>query len=313
MASPSVCLLGLGAMGCQMVRRLREQGHNMAVWNRTESKAVALAAEEFTGPCISSSTAAGAVSACTDSAIVILIVTSTANVLEVLRQDGMGAALRGRTLMNITSGNPDDGRAVAKVVEEVAGGECKFIDGAFSGNPTKARSGKGQLFLSSKDPAIVEDARQVLSDLGSVTSCGGVGASRAVDYAVVDLFFANLVSFMSNAAALEKEGADMKLCFGEIKKRLETVPAVLELYHERMKSRKEEDYDSNVTVSLATSQSYWESRLPYNNANGIPSDLANLMVDLLEKASGPEKEHAEKDVSRLQESVRYGAGSSSSS
>eukprot|EP00929_Paragymnodinium_shiwhaense_P122676 TRINITY_DN95636_c0_g1_i1.p1 TRINITY_DN95636_c0_g1~~TRINITY_DN95636_c0_g1_i1.p1 ORF type:complete len:322 (+),score=44.37 TRINITY_DN95636_c0_g1_i1:146-1111(+) len=306
MPLPRVCVLGLGSMGRAMTRRLREQGHNVAVWNRSESKALSLAGEVSRGSCISAPTPAGAISSCSDSAVALLVLTSTANVLDVLRYDGIGKALQGRTLVNLTSGNPDDGRQVAKAVEEVAGNGCKFVDGAYCGNPTKARSGSGQLFLSSHCESVVEEASSALSDLGSVAYCGAIGSSRALDYAVVDLFFANLLSFMSNAAALEKEGVDMKQCLAEMKKRLDTVPGVLELYHERMKSRQEDAYARDVTVSLSTSKNYWASRLPYNDTNGIPSDFANLYVELLQKASGSAGQFSESDLSRLQEAVRYG-------
>ena len=116
-----------------------------------------------------------------------------------------------------------------------------------------------------------------------VTYCGGVGASRAFDYAVVDLFFVNTLSFMSNAASLEREGVEMEALFPAIAKRLGTVSGVLQMYHERMKVRDEDAYARNITCDLNTARSYWASRLPYNNAHGIPSHLANVFVELLDE------------------------------
>merc|ERR1712224_270399 len=143
------------------------------------------------GPCIAAATSAAAVSACTDSAMVILIVSDAAATLSVLRDEGLGKTLQGRTLINLTSGNPDEGRAIAEVVAEVVSRKAVFIDGAYCENPTKARAGAGQLFLSSEQPDAVEGVRRLLERIGSVAFCGGIGASRALDYAVVDLFFAN--------------------------------------------------------------------------------------------------------------------------
>eukprot|EP00928_Gymnodinium_smaydae_P032022 TRINITY_DN23311_c0_g1_i1.p1 TRINITY_DN23311_c0_g1~~TRINITY_DN23311_c0_g1_i1.p1 ORF type:complete len:332 (+),score=62.95 TRINITY_DN23311_c0_g1_i1:55-1050(+) len=307
MASQRVaCVLGIGGMGAAMSRRLLECGYRLQVWNRSQSKAAALAAEAGADKCSVSSSPAEAIRA-SKPAPVLVVLTDVASVISMLRGNDVGASLRGRTLVNLASANPDEGREVSKVANEVTGGDVAFIDGAYCGNPTKARTGTGQLFLSAATAGALEPAKPLLEQLGSVTMCGNVGSSRALDYAVVDLFFANLLSFLSNKEALDREGVDIQQAIREIKKRLDTVPAVLEMYNARLASRSDEDYNANVTVSLGTARNYWASRLPYCEARGIPTHLTDLFLDLLDEASGgPAGPHVEADISRLQECVRYG-------
>jgi len=305
-ALPTVSVLGLGSMGSSIALRLRDQGHSITVWNRSRAKADAVATYDGVGQARVALTPAEAISSCAPNAIIILIVTDIKTTKNILFSEGVGDALQGRTLVNLASGNPDEGRDVAAVVAEVSRGKAAYIDGAYSGNPSKARAGQGQLFLSSEKRETVERA-SVMTGLAEVTYCGGIGASRAFDYAVVDLFFANTLSFMSNAAALQNEEVEMQPLFKAIAARLATVPAVLELYSERMKSRSEQDYIKDTTCTLNAARSYWASRLPYNKVHGIPSHLTNLFVDLLDDASGGrEGEHSAADLSRLQEVVRYG-------
>merc|ERR1711976_1022197 len=95
-----------------------------------------------------------------------------------------------------------------------------------------------------------------------------------------------LLSFMSNAASLEKEGVDIKQVAEEAQKRLATVPGAIEMCSKKMESRKEEDYLTNTTVTLDTARSYWVSRLPYNKAHGIPSRFTEFFVGLLDEAAG---------------------------
>ena len=45
MAQPKIAVLGLGKMGAAAVRRLVALNYEVAVWNRTEAKGQALAAE----------------------------------------------------------------------------------------------------------------------------------------------------------------------------------------------------------------------------------------------------------------------------
>lgn len=299
-----------------MARRLRDSNVSVSVWNRSLAKASELAAEAAPSPCFAAVAPAAAVDASEPRAPVLCVLTDTAAVIALLRSEGFGASLRGRTFVNLASGSPDEGRDIAKVHAEVVGAAAgsAFIDGAYCGPPKKARQGAGQLFLSSDNADAVKQARSVLDSLGSVTFAGGIGASRAMDYAVVDLFFVNLLSFMSNKEALEREGVDIKQLVGEMKKRLDTVPAMFEAYDARMAQRTEESYNSNITVTLATSRSYWASRLEYMQARGIPTHLTDLMVSLLDEASGGrDGPHKNSDLTRLQEVVRYGGPSSGGS
>jgi len=51
--------------------------------------------------------------------------------------------IRGKILVNLASGNPDDGRRIENVVRDVSDGKARYIDGAYCGAPSKAREGKG--------------------------------------------------------------------------------------------------------------------------------------------------------------------------
>ncbi|KOO53363.1 6-phosphogluconate dehydrogenase protein [Chrysochromulina tobinii] len=238
------------------------------------------------------------------------------------------AALRGKVLCNLVSGNPDEGRTVR---DATASTVAAYIDGAYSGSPAKARAGGGQCFVSSDADggAIVREWDRVLSRLGTVTFSGPVGASRALDYAVVDLYFVNFLSFLSNAAMLEAEGVDTALYAREAGVRLQQVPDFLLASAGRMSSRAEADYLRNPGATLRTWRNFWGSRLPYFAAHGLPAQLPQLACNLLDEAAGLPAEplpsavvgaspsswpsavaiegpHSAADLTRLQEVVRYG-------
>merc|ERR1712176_1095131 len=93
-------------------------------------------------------------------------------------------------------------------------------------------------------------------------------------------------------------------------KRLATVPAALEMYHERMKNRDEASYQENPTVSLTTARSYWASRMPYCQAHDDPTHLTDFMINMLDEAAGGKGgPHTDADISRMQEVLRYSSGS----
>ena len=125
-------LVGCGKMGSAMVRRLASLGHRVIAWNRTAAAAEMLATESPN--CTAAPSAADAIAGVADGPVILMLATIPA-VQELLAQPAVRAALAGKTLVNIVSGNPDEGRAVAA---SVAGVAAVCIDGAYSGAPTKA-------------------------------------------------------------------------------------------------------------------------------------------------------------------------------
>ena len=121
--------------------------------------------------------------------------------------------------------------------------------------------------------------------------------------------FVNYLSFLANRAMLEKEGVDVDLFVSEAAKRLANVPAMVEMADRRMKSRAEADYRHQPTATLGTWRNFWGSRVEYFKANGMPTQLVDFVTGLLDSAieqgGDGKKAHADADVTRLQEVVRY--------
>ena len=108
-SSAPVTVLGLGDMGSAIARVLVDRGHPTTVWNRTASRSEPLARA---GAAVAGS-AAEAVRA---SPLVLVCVLNYAAVDDVLA--AVGDAVSGRTLVNVTSGNPEQARAVQRWAEE---------------------------------------------------------------------------------------------------------------------------------------------------------------------------------------------------
>lgn len=249
----AVAILGTGKMGAGFVRRLRERGHGLVIWNRTPARAEALSQEELEGPCEVQESAAAAIEKIRPGGLVVVMLADIPAVRELLANMEVRRALRGRVLANMVSGNPDEGRELGLLAMGAEVGCSAYIDGMYSGSPTKAAQGAGQLFVSDDSGgAAVRQWEGVLKDLGSVTYSGGVGASRALDYAVVDLYFVNFLSFLSNAAMLEAEGVDLHLYAAEAAKRLTQVPAFVLASAERMKARDDNSYLHSPSAKCAS-------------------------------------------------------------
>ena len=121
-----VSVLGLGAMGSTLARVLLERGHEVTVWNRSDSER---AAAVVAAGAARAATPAEAVSA---APLVLMCVTDYPAADEVLAAPGVLDALAGRTFVQLTNGNEDQVRAQLALVRAAGG---RMLAGGILGYP----------------------------------------------------------------------------------------------------------------------------------------------------------------------------------
>ena len=117
MHSTDVSLIGLGPMGIALARAL-QRGHTLTLWNRTPSRAEALLGQ---GTVL----AADARAAVAASPVVLVCVADYAAWRAILAQPGVAEALRGKVLVQLSTGTPQDARDDWARLDGVA-----YLDGA---------------------------------------------------------------------------------------------------------------------------------------------------------------------------------------
>jgi len=165
-------IIGVGAMGGPMWRRLQEQGRTAVVCDVSEAATAVLAAE---GAAVADSPATLA-QRCTT---ILLSLPTSAHVEEVaLGPKGIAATAAGGTLVvDLTSGVPSTSRKVGAALAEAG---VRYLDVGISGGVGGARAGtlKSMVGGTAEDLA---DARPVLEDLSArIWHCGPVGAGHLV-------------------------------------------------------------------------------------------------------------------------------------
>lgn len=118
-----VAVLGLGLMGQALAAALLRAGHPTTVWNRSPEKADDLVARGA----VRAATAAEAVR----SARLLVVCVSTYDVAHDILEP-LAADLDGRTLINLTSGTPEEARRTASWA---AAHGADYLDGAIMGVP----------------------------------------------------------------------------------------------------------------------------------------------------------------------------------
>jgi 3-hydroxyisobutyrate dehydrogenase len=159
-----VAVVGLGAMGSRIARRLEDAGHELVVWNRSAEKAA---------PFVAVGTPAQAAQ---QSDAVFVMVSDPGALREVTdRPDGLLAGARpGTTLIQMSTVGPAD---VARLASSLPEGVA-LLDAPVLGSLSEAEAGKLRVFAGGSSE-LVEKWTPVLSSLGSVLHVGPVGAGTA--------------------------------------------------------------------------------------------------------------------------------------
>jgi 3-hydroxyisobutyrate dehydrogenase-like beta-hydroxyacid dehydrogenase len=165
----TVAVIGLGAMGSRIARRLLDVGHEVVVWNRTPSKAEPLVAAG----------AASAVSAADAArrAEAVVTVVADPDALEAVTEGpgGIAAGAGGdTTVIEMSTVGPESIRWLASNLPAEAG----LLDAPVLGSLGEAESGSLHVFVGGSEE-LFERWRPLLTGLGSPIHVGplGTGAS----------------------------------------------------------------------------------------------------------------------------------------
>ena len=171
-----VGVAGLGKMGGAIAARLRENAHEVTVWNRTRGRAVAFAEG---GGAVAESPVALAGSC----DVIVSMLFDDGAVDEVYRgEEGiLSAALAGKLVIEMSTVRPETQVALAEAVQSRG---AAFVECPVGGTVGPARSGQ-LLGLVGGEAADVARARGVLDGLcRRIEHVGAVGAGAAMKLAI---------------------------------------------------------------------------------------------------------------------------------
>jgi 3-hydroxyisobutyrate dehydrogenase-like beta-hydroxyacid dehydrogenase len=186
----TVGVVGLGAMGGRIARRLADAGHELVVWNRDPAKAEPLVE-------------AGAIAAATPADVarrveaVITMVADPRALVDVTEGgEGVVAGLgEGATLIQMSTVGPDSTSRLAALLPEEA-----LLDSPVLGSVSEVESGTLNVFVGGA-PEPVERWLPLLSTLGTVVHLGPVGAGTAAKL-VANTTLVGVIGILGEALAV---------------------------------------------------------------------------------------------------------------
>ena len=279
----NVAFLGLGAIGAPMARHLASR-YDLAVWNRTASKAEAFASEHRARAARTPADAAR------NAAVVVTCLPTSREVRALLDgEEGLLTTMaRGTIVVDCTSGDPATSREIAALLASRGVG---FVDAPVSGGVTGAEQGKLAVMCGG-DREIVDRVRPVLEAFGEkIVHCGPVGAGHAVKAVNQAMLGIHIWALAEGFVALEKAGVPTKAALDVINASSGRSNASMNLFPERVMTRA-----FPRTFRLALLDKDVRIAADFAREHGVASPLLQLTSELMRLAReelGEEADHVE--------------------
>ncbi|WP_080756792.1 NAD(P)-dependent oxidoreductase [Pseudomonas putida] len=194
---PSVSVLGLGAMGSVLARTLLQSGHDVTVWNRSPERAAALAQE-------GANLARDASEAIKASNLIIICMIDKAASQAVLSRLDPSLDLRGKTIVNMSTGTVDDVQRIVSLVEHRNG---LYIDAGIMCYPKDIGAQHTTILYSGNSDAYRSNEPTLKRLAGNPTYLGSDPTACTPTYLA-------LYAFYFGAFAAWLEGAVLASCAG---------------------------------------------------------------------------------------------------
>ncbi|MGW4161300.1 NAD(P)-dependent oxidoreductase [Streptomyces sp. NPDC004788] len=193
----AVTVLGLGPMGRALAGAFVAAGVRTTVWNRTPGRDRELVERGATG-------AASAAEAVAASPLTVVCLVNYDATDAVLRQGDVTAALKGRTLVNLSADVPERARDTGRWADQH---RIAYLDGAIM-TPTPTIGTPHAVFLHSGPEELYRAHRPVLDVLGGTHSHLGadIGRAAAYDIALLDVFWTSMAGYVHALAVAGAEG-----------------------------------------------------------------------------------------------------------
>ena len=181
-----IAVIGSGLMGSALARAFAAAGHDVAVWNRTPSKARAVGGGTLAFESL--------IEAVSGRGLVVVSVSNYAACAELLSSEGVARALAGKTLVQLTSGSPADAR---EGLEWARAHDVNYLDAAILAYPGFVATDYATVFYAGSR-AVFDRHLPTLQAIArnSVYVDEKIGSAATLDCAILEAYYGSSLAFL---------------------------------------------------------------------------------------------------------------------
>ena len=268
-----VTVMGTGMLGAALTRAFKAAGCSTTVWNRSAARADSLVALGA----LRATTASAAVAA---SPLVVLCLSDYKAVREILDAAG---GLSGRTFANLSSGTPDQARAMADWLHERG---ALYLDGAAMSG-TRLVGSPLALFLFSGSPTAFTAHNVTLRVLGHVVDLGAdPGLASLYDMALFGAAWSLLAGFYHAVALVDAGHVDARSFAAVLVHHLPFLARLVEDHAGQIEAAHYPSDDGTIATHAAAMDHLIETSLRHGIGAEVPQFLRALLARAIDDGHG---------------------------
>jgi 3-hydroxyisobutyrate dehydrogenase-like beta-hydroxyacid dehydrogenase len=266
-----ITFLGLGLMGSALAETMVQAGHDTVVWNRTTSRTQPLVVK-------GAQKASNPAEAITESPIIVVCVGDYDAADTFLRTPDALAALKGRVLVQLTSGSAQLAQYTNAWAKEAG---VLYLDGAIMGYPDDIGSPDSMFVISGDEEGytLTEPLLRILAPKLEYLGADPARAS-AMDSAILSASFGLIFGMLNGAALCETTGVS-------IRQYTKLVQPVLTMEMEaiaRSAIKIEDDNLKDTDAFLATWAAVLNPMIETMEGAGYNAEIPAFMRSMLDRA-----------------------------
>jgi 3-hydroxyisobutyrate dehydrogenase-like beta-hydroxyacid dehydrogenase len=189
-------VIGLGEMGSALAGALLQAGFSTCVWNRTADKARPIA---DAGAVLADSPA----DAAAKSDVLVVCVSNYEIADSLLREPEAEARLKGKTIVQLTTGTPTQGREASAWADALG---AEYLDGSIMAFPSQIGTDEALILVCGRESSYEKTGR-ILEALATQVVYLGTDAGRAsaLDQALLSSMLGLIVGVVSGVRVCEAE------------------------------------------------------------------------------------------------------------
>ena len=270
-----VSVIGLGQMGLKLAALLKAANKEVTVWNRSLSKAASLK-----GVIVARS----AEEAILASEVTVVCVYDNQALWEILKQSGDGSLLKGKTLINFTTGSPSENDDLEDWMKAK---EAAYLTGAIQAAPDQMGLPETTILLSGGERSY-NSCRNLLQIFGgNIKYLGGrASLSSAMDLATLSWLYGSFTGLMYGAAVCENMGLDLGLYRDLV---TETTPGITDFLKHEISVISQKEFQvsqSPLAISVTATQRIVDAVTAFGLDSRFPEQIALLLKEAQEQGLG---------------------------
>jgi 3-hydroxyisobutyrate dehydrogenase-like beta-hydroxyacid dehydrogenase len=199
-ADGDVLLIGTGSMGTALAQAVLASGRPLTVWNRTASRAAPLAH-------VGANVAYDLPSAVREAGVILVCVSNQAVARALLEDQAVSLGLRGKVLVQLTTGTPADARRNASWAASYS---ITYLDVAIIAYPRDIGTSAALLLYGGDGPAFT-GLSPIVNAFGLSRYLGeDAGAPALLDAALIGFFYGSIAGYIHGLALVRAEGSDVR-------------------------------------------------------------------------------------------------------